>query len=780
MATTDMSVLFSLAFLTSVTVTMSGAALPINLEHIAGLPFRNSSIDLLKVHELQDTLSAVISQEITLEILADTLQTSFHTGNSDTNTASCLADLSFLYKSLSTNGYQFIDAMGKMESGILKGDVLWTGDFKQCSEIAEIHNNVSDTSFHGKYMLISLLKDGKPLLGTTTISLGMCAPSSCGETDTPTLLNYFLGILAQNVTQLKNVSVVVPALGIESKPLDRGAKAFIAISAVLVTITLVSTIIDYCLTMWINQTESKNLNEETTEADYRAFDSGNQTGLLGEELFSSPHQKYAQSRDRCLKVVRVFSAYTNGKKLFGTETAVGPLACLNGIRVLSMWWVILGHTYAFVIYFSQNPLDALDIIKRLSFQPVLNGTFSVDSFFFLSGLLVAYLAVKQMKEKQSMNWAYYFLHRYWRLTPLYAFVIFYYAYISPYTVKGPYAAIVDAHVAPGQRSLQDGYDCCKDYWFTNLLYINNFYPSYGDLGKTCLGWGWYLANDMQFYIFIAPMMLIPIWISMTYLQNSRYAKWLRVAAVGIAIALIVQCIATRAGIVAYYDIRSFFQPGNKHKESKLGQHGPLYGRPYARWSVYVIGLLTGYLLAVKNNRIHIPRVVAVIGWVVAAGSALAVIYGVYDYNKNMGIDPLNSSAMMSKTAALFYISLSRPVWGLCLAWIVLASVADKGGPVNDILSWKIWAPLGRLTYAAYLIHPIIIFDYYLNQPSPIYINDLNLIFVFVGCLVFSYAIGLVVSLVVEAPMIQLEKALLNIKFGNSSLYARLRMRFRRT
>jgi hypothetical protein len=40
------------------------------------------------------------------------------------------------------------------------------------------------------------------------------------------------------------------------------------------------------------------------------------------------------------------------------------------------------------------------------------------------------------------------------------------------------------------------------------------------------------------------------------------------------------------------------------------------------------------------------------------------------------------------------------------------------GPINAFLSWKAFMPLSRLTFCAYLIHPVIIITYFRCQPRP--------------------------------------------------------------
>ena len=94
----------------------------------------------------------------------------------------------------------------------------------------------------------------------------------------------------------------------------------------------------------------------------------------------------------------------------------------------------------------------------------------------------------------------YYVHRYFRLTGVYAVVIFFTASLYRFFATGPQSVMVDTEVS-----------ACRKNWWSNLLYINNLQFKWDDkLGYPCVAQSWYLANDMQFFL-ISPIFIFPLW-----------------------------------------------------------------------------------------------------------------------------------------------------------------------------------------------------------------------------------------------------------------------------
>ncbi|KAL6435758.1 hypothetical protein ACFW04_005567 [Cataglyphis niger] len=136
-------------------------------------------------------------------------------------------------------------------------------------------------------------------------------------------------------------------------------------------------------------------------------------------------------------------------------------------------------------------------------QILSNIIISVDTYFFSSGFLVAYLYLKDkigkknsksIKYKKKLNE--FFIHiikRFIRLTPAYMMMI----------------GIVQLNSAWYDKNSQFYlthrlYETCTKYSWRNLLYINNLF----DIDSMCTIWSWYLANDMQYFIIATALLIL--------------------------------------------------------------------------------------------------------------------------------------------------------------------------------------------------------------------------------------------------------------------------------
>lgn len=88
-----------------------------------------------------------------------------------------------------------------------------------------------------------------------------------------------------------------------------------------------------------------------------------------------------------------------------------------------------------------------------------------------------------------------FFYRVVRLTPAYAFVIG----LNEVTLR-----YTNSHSV--FEPAQYDHITCDQFWWRNLLYINNLYSQ----REMCMVWSWYMANDTQFYVVGIILLLISV------------------------------------------------------------------------------------------------------------------------------------------------------------------------------------------------------------------------------------------------------------------------------
>jgi peptidoglycan/LPS O-acetylase OafA/YrhL len=93
-------------------------------------------------------------------------------------------------------------------------------------------------------------------------------------------------------------------------------------------------------------------------------------------------------------------------------------------------------------------------------QSIGNATVSVDTFFLMSGLLVSFLLLRELdRNKGKFNVGLFYLHRYLRLTPVYAVILGFVATLMVYLGTGPNWYSVTFYA-----------DACRTAWWRQFLY----------------------------------------------------------------------------------------------------------------------------------------------------------------------------------------------------------------------------------------------------------------------------------------------------------------------
>ncbi|PVD35697.1 hypothetical protein C0Q70_02660 [Pomacea canaliculata] len=646
---------------------------------------------------------------------------------------------------------QMIDAMGKPQAGILLGEKTLVGQYDECRGISQ---KMNDGVIEGLFCTLQVKMDFSSLgaqlalLGQvlSTVFVDICLPASCRD-DVALLAKEAADALGQTLLGASCVTSKDPT-GDTLFWVTIGIIAFLALLGVCGTAyglhlkgsekTPNKTSTPY-LTSHINMA----FNGETHENIEKH---ANGSSSLHEVMVQDKNgEGYVIGNGNLPEVTGQGEKHkptvaTNGLKIYANHEPVeqkivrsrgqGDLSCLHGIRVITITWVILGHCFAMPTTATANTVGntaaVLTMPQDWTMAPLVSGTLSVDTFFLLSGCLTSYLFLRQAQKAGGItcrNMILYYVHRFWRLTPLYMVAIIFYAGIMPYLMSGPY-----------DNSQTIALQNCKKYWWANILYVNNLV----DIAKLCMGWSWYLSDDMQFYV-IAPLMLVP------------WAFGKRTIGILFCVALIIVHIVTNPIFITRDNLQLIY--GNAQTEYMKEVYFP----PWTRVAPFAIGVLLGYILHSTGCKYKMQKLLVLLGWLVATAVGLVAVYTQFDNIK--GLDKTLHLTWDSNQFAV-YETLSRPAWACAVAWVILACCTEHGGFVNTFLSWRGWAPLSRLTYGAYLFHLTTFYVILGNKIAPFHLSSWTVAELTISVTVLTYMVSFVFSLLVESPTLGLEKALL--------------------
>ncbi|XP_054158015.1 nose resistant to fluoxetine protein 6-like [Oppia nitens] len=520
--------------------------------------------------------------------------------------------------------------------------------------------------------------------------IGMCIPSACNADDFHSFLMKFIMDSHINMTindchvkQLPSFTVL--------------HKSIISVLATVFILMTVSTSLDLII-------------DYTTDKKFTPFIS-----------FETKYRKLFVS------TLLAFSVYRNGRSLFAakslststtTTRTSRSIDCLNGIRVLSMIWILWTHTYLIPIKetftFAREFMFA---VEELGFQLILNGWVLVDTFFLLGAMLTTYSLFHRLdKSGGQLNICQQILNRLFRFWPSVALTVAL-IFLVPALASGPlWNEYFDIQL-----------DKCYRYWWTTLTFVNNWY----DESDMCLLHTWYLSADIQLFI-VSFIFIIPLY------KNPKFGiKLIVLVASANNLAIAVRTFMLKQNPTVLYNTPS--------ESDVFNQTSTIYVNTYIHLGPYCVGLILGYGVY-KYKTFRINPFVNLLLWMVSLFGCLAIMLSTYTLNRGVQWNPIFGA---------LYAGLHRTAWSLCVAWIIFGCTTKNGGPINTFLSWSLFGPLGKLSFMIYMMHFLVIWVRYAYLRQPLPFSHYTMFCEFIINLVVSIFVAIVAHLSIEAPFLAL-------------------------
>uniref|UniRef100_A0A0N5BB80 NRF domain-containing protein n=1 Tax=Strongyloides papillosus TaxID=174720 RepID=A0A0N5BB80_STREA len=551
-----------------------------------------------------------------------------------------------------------IDSAGKIPVGFLEGNFISNGLKIECQSIqANVPNRTRPIEGAYGRVFINIPQNGTKYTGTCILgkyfTWDICLPKSCqNHSDMLNVVRHF--------EILKNATKVSPIcdVGTFADFPKMNYKGYIVgfLMLFLVIWSLLASVVDLFIV--------PNLKENNSSILHHKFFKLIQTMSLYtniKTIMKLPKKRVPQKK-------------VNGSKATFLRSEI--IAILHCIRTISIIWVMMGHSIILIMYTVVNPKDVFVHFGDYSKQFLTNAFFSVDSFFFMSGLLLSFLFFKQLKRnrRQTLSiktFVMMYVHRIIRLSPSYYMAVAFFTWVFSPTFLNNMPLLI---LTPFKGS-----NSCDKYWWVNFLYINNFV----NVKNQCYLISWYLATDLQIFLFF-PVILVPLAINVKF---------------GIFVSALVLVLSTAANI---FEVFYFYFPPS---DFSLGWMDPrmkdyldytkfMYNAPWIRCQIYIIGMLVGYFLQMKKS-LKIPFFLNILGWILSLAIMVADVIAIRDWASGKPMD-LFPRAM--------YSAFSKIGWGVSLSFIVISCFYGHGGIINRFMSWPFWSPLGKITYSTYLIH----------------------------------------------------------------------------
>jgi len=496
---------------------------------------------------------------------------------------------------------QLLDSFGRPESGTLSGHPFWLGSYLQCQQVgsggqlAALRLERPERKLETRYCVGKLSLNSWPaevkLKREVSIKVGLCLPKWCDSlalfkqqlSSSNRSLEFANSMLAQVQSLMLlnfNQTLLGPSdhfslVDIYCLPLEETRK--LSFGAKLLICSILSWLTLCSLCTWLRRK--------------RANSSARSEALISDWVLDSLAVDVNLERFVFARGEQEFGGGGGGREVvnldvFNSVKHVGCV-CVIGAHVF-LTYLTLGTSYG-------HTIERLGKDMRTMLLLSLNNI--VDTFFVISGILVAYLVFKRSangpaKEerraprpagvREQLAWYWRLVAaRYFRMAPLYFLVYATSKCLATHLGSGP---LWD--YATSEHSLRGL--CKRESWLWPIGFASNFKP----LTHHCVPPAWSMAVDLQLFL------LLPLLVGL--LRRSKRLAY-----------LLMWALIVSSSLLSFANYKSLLDYVSQADVARLRLHvftvlirhaAHAYSQPQNRMGPMLIGLMGGHMLHEHEER----------------------------------------------------------------------------------------------------------------------------------------------------------------------------------
>nr|XP_029732371.1 regulator of hypoxia-inducible factor 1-like [Aedes albopictus] len=457
--------------------------------------------------------------------------------------------------------------------------------------------------------------------------------------------------------------------------------------------------------------------------------------LIGSAVGASAVDLLGGAKVKDHLVVSAFSIRHNWARLTEVNESkiYKDIGYIDGIRVFINIYVLLVHCILVVgAVPTSDPSIAEGLLQYRVIQNITATAYQTVQFFIvITGILLMANFMKDLEDKPQLSFEYFWkkiINRWFRLCPVY----YYFLLMS-----------MVGHALPGVELGPLGYkavvmerNICRERGWKNILFVSNLTNGF----VPCFLQGWYLGADQQMFLG-AILVLTVIW---------KYPKSIKPMLVVLLVIpnVIATVITYKLGLESVIPIRL---SELKFLLSFEKWFFHIYQPSYVTAHSIIAGMIAGYLYhETKRGRLNLDE---------------SKLYAVL---RKVTV-PITVIGFLSP--CLFYeFDFPRPSWTVLLHSILYRNYGafaacmcfihffrSEPGTIRRFLASRPMASLGKLSYSVYVLHVPLLRLMVNNMPTLMEATVTSVGALMLRLVVLSYALGLVVYLVLEQPTFQLLK-----------------------